>query len=131
MQPDTFEDGTNLFAWLKGILKNKAREVQRSSYPLRQVVAADLLDDAVMSALARHMDDASAENQRVRMHYMRACMGQLDEAVVKFVHGAYWESKTYQALADEFGVEIEMVRKTLYRSRKRLAKCIELRMKAE
>jgi RNA polymerase sigma-70 factor, ECF subfamily len=122
-----YEEGTNLFAWVKAIVRLKALEMLRSRKRER-TEADEQLTAMVDQALDRHLDENASQHQGMLMTRLMECLGRTGRSAMDLLHGFYVEGKSYAMLAQARDAELETIRKQLYRLRKQLRECAERRL---
>jgi len=124
---ETFEEGTNIYAWTRKIVRFKTLEKIRSVQ--KEISVEDReLEAAVENTLNTHLDELSADRQRVMTLALKECMSKLNKKAVNVISDFYTKTFCYEKLADIYGQSVEGIRKMLYRSRKSLRECM-LKMK--
>ncbi len=118
-----FRPGTNLFRWVREIVRNKCFEAARSRR--RRSTA---LDDALLSQVAAVMeqavDDPEGERQRLRAAALRRCLSFLSRPHAEILEGFYAESSSCEDIARAQNRTVNAVRLVLSRLRKQLADCV-------
>ena len=116
---DTFELGTNFFAWACKIAR-----FQVMKYRERQGRSARLFDNSLLEKLAA---DAADENVvcQVPLQVLENCMGKLSEIDRSLIRRRYQPGTTVQQIASDHGRSANSVSKSLGRIRRALLECID------
>jgi RNA polymerase sigma-70 factor (ECF subfamily) len=115
---DSFEMGTNFFAWA-----SKIARLQIMKYRERQGRAARLFDTNLLETLAVEAGD----EQFIRIMPLQAlenCLGKLSDADRSLIQRRYQPGTTVQQLAAEVGRTANSLSKSLGRIRRALLECI-------
>ncbi|MHC4642684.1 MAG: sigma-70 family RNA polymerase sigma factor [Planctomycetota bacterium] len=124
-----YESGTNFAAWLFTIarfqLKTEMTRLRRvADYHVRY--APDLLQ--------REFEGRSLEPpelQEIRLEHLQTCLGRLDEHLHRFIKWRYVEEIPLEEMAARSGRSVAAVKKQLWKLRRKLHKCVQVRMETE
>jgi RNA polymerase sigma-70 factor (ECF subfamily) len=116
---DTFELGTNFFAWACKIAR-----FQVMKYRERQGRSARLFDNSLLEKLAADAADESVVGQ-VPLQVLENCMGKLSEIDRSLIRRRYQPGTTVQQIASDHGRSANSVSKSLGRIRRVLLECID------
>ena len=123
---DQFEEGTSMIAWCRTIVRFKISETvrrERRLIPLEERI----LNDAVENAFQTTQRDADVRLDDGSNEALEYCLSRLKEAHQTMIAACYKEQLTYEELATRFNLNVETVRKRLYRIRTSLRDCAEKR----
>ncbi len=115
---DTFEIGTDFFAW-------SARVIRLEVFRYRRRHARDRLrfDEAFFEAVADETE-AMARELAERRHALDACVNKLGDADRHLVHERYERGELARRVAERLGRSADAVYKALGRIRKSLQDCV-------
>jgi len=88
-------------------------------------VEDEKLEAAAEKALSRFLDEDAAERQNALMDHLRECIRKVQGVSLKLLRGFYTEGNSYKELSQHLSMNVEAVRKALYRSRQRLRECVQ------
>jgi len=116
---ETFELGTNFFAWACKIAR-----FQVMKYRERQGRSARLFDNSLLEKLAA---DAADENVvcQVPLQALENCLGKLSEVDRSLIRRRYQPGMTVQQIAADHGRSANALSKSLGRIRRALLECID------
>lgn len=122
---DSFELGTNFFAWACKIAR-----FQVMKYRERQGRAARLFDSSLLEKLA---DEASEEDVvvGVPLQALENCLGKLSELDRSLIRRRYQPGTSVQQLAADIGRTANSLSKSLGRIRHALLECIDRTLATE
>ena len=124
---DEFDTSRDFAAWMRGIVRNRCREVQRQSS--RMV----LLEGGTLDAIEQQhqdWDNAEAEHDACVLSALHDCLGKLPETLHQAVNLFYLQKRSGAEVADQVGIEEATVRKRLQRARQNLSDCITKTLEA-
>jgi RNA polymerase sigma-70 factor (ECF subfamily) len=116
---DSFEIGTNFFAWACKIAR-----FQVMKYRERQGRSARLFDTSLLEKLAVEACDERMV-QGVPLQALENCLGKLAEGDRALIRQRYQPNTTVQQLASDIGRSANSVSKSLGRIRRVLLECID------
>ena len=124
-----YELGTNFAAWLFTIarfqLKTEMSRLRRvADYHVRY--APDLLQRELER---RNLEPP--EIQAIRLEHLQACLGGLGEHLHRFIKWRYVEEIPLEEMAARSGRSVAAVKKQLWKLRRKLHECVEVRMTAQ
>jgi RNA polymerase sigma-70 factor, ECF subfamily len=109
--------------WLRAIAWNLVRkELLRFA---REQVNLSRFEQAQLTEWSRKAGDATARDEAI---YLEECLEQLPASARRLVEERYRRGLTSEELASAFGRSVEWVRVTLFRVRKQLRGCIEIKL---
>ena len=116
---ETFELGTNFFAWARKIAR-----FQVMKYREQQGRSARLFDNSLLEKLAA---DAADENIacQVPLQILENCLGKLSETNRALIRRRYQPGMTVQEIAADHGRSANALSKSLSRIRHALLECID------
>lgn len=123
---DDFEEGTSMVAWCRAIVRFKISESIRKNsrmIPLEERI----LNDAVENAFQMVQRDSDVHKYSSLNEALDHCVALLAEMQRSMLTARYKDQLTYQELAAQFEINIETVRKRLYRIRQALRECVTKR----
>ena len=118
---DKFDVSKNFGAWVRGIVRNKAREWARA----QNLVA---LDEDVLDVLEnqhRRWDLSSETTDESIFQILGECIKKLPDLLSQAVNLFYFRGLSGAETAEQVGADPATVRKRLERSRKNLRECME------
>ena len=118
---DEFDTDKDFAAWMRGILRNRCREVQRSDKRLL------LVEGSVLDAIEQQhqsWDSGEAEHDRCVMRALHSCIGKLPEMLQQVVNLFYLQRLSGAEVATRTRTEESTIRKRLQRARQTLGDCI-------
>ena len=86
-----------------------------------------MLTDAVDAAFEEFQGSVTA----IRHEHLRECMTKLPEKSKNTIKLRYHEKLSYEDISSYLGMKLEAVRKSLFRVKKKLKECIEIRSNLE
>jgi RNA polymerase sigma-70 factor (ECF subfamily) len=116
---DTFELGTNFFAWACKIAR-----LQTLKHYERNRRSATLFDPRALELLSADAMDA-AGTEAGSLETLESCLGKLSEADRKVIRGRYERGATVKKMAADIGVPPNLLSKSLGRIRRALLFCME------
>ncbi len=122
---DTFELGTNFFAWACRIARFQVLKCRE-----RQGRSARLFDTSLLEKLAAEACDENVV-RGVPLQVLEKCLGKLGENDRTLIRRRYQRGTTVQQLAAEVGRSANSLSKSLGRIRRALLKCIDRTMALE
>ena len=123
---DDFEEGTSIMAWCRTIVRLQALAYIRKNRR-EQLVEDRILLEAMDAAFEARQTSGETS---VRLDCLRECLQQLPERGREMIRLRYQDKAAYQQMAESLGMTLEAIRKSLYRTKQQLAKCVRLRMEA-
>ncbi|MEM9351707.1 MAG: sigma-70 family RNA polymerase sigma factor [Planctomycetota bacterium] len=126
---DTFESGTNFYAWACKIAR-----LQALKHRERLGRAARVLDIGVLEQLADEAAEMQADPSSERREMLGAlsnCVERLPEADQALIRKRYQPDATVKRMAEELGRSANSLSKSLGRIRRALLECVERRMLRE
>ncbi len=117
-----FEEGTSLVAWCRTIVRYKAAETLRRE---RRLVTVEerILNEAVENAFQLTQRETHAARHATLLEALDYCLARLAKEPKALLSACYREGLTYEELASRFNLQVEAVRKRLYRIRGALRDC--------
>ena len=119
---ESFEEGRNFGAWLRGIARNKALQDRRAAarHPM-------LVDSCVVEGMEQvyTLFDESTGPWEGRIAPVRRCVGQLSDQLKHAVVAVYGRGQTIRQAADGLGASSSAVAKRLSRARDLIRQCVE------
>ncbi|MHC4608467.1 MAG: RNA polymerase sigma factor [Planctomycetota bacterium] len=124
---DQFQPGTNLFAWVRQIVRFKAMEAVRARK--RRVSHEEKrLQEIAPKVVEEWMSEDRAEEQvRVR-RALHSCMSGLEERSVDMIAEYYWKGVSTADIASRYERSENAVRLILSRLRARLRECMQRKL---
>lgn len=122
---DTFELGTNFFAWAVKIAR-----FQVMKYHERQVRAARLFDTNLLEKLSIEAGDDNVV-RTISLQALENCLGKLSEIDRTLIRRRYQSGMSVQQLAVDLGRTANSISKSLGRIRRSLLECITRTMARE
>lgn len=116
-----FDTGKDFAAWMRGIVRNRCREVYRAERRL-VLVEANILD--TIEQQHQSWDSHEADHDGCVMRALHACIGKLPQLLQQVVNLFYLQRLSGAEVATRTGAEEPTVRKRLQRARQTLGDCI-------
>jgi RNA polymerase sigma-70 factor, ECF subfamily len=116
---ETFELGTNFFAWACKIAR-----FQVMKYRERQGRSTRLFDNSLLEKLAADAADENVVSQ-VPLRALENCLGKLSEVDRSLIRRRYQPGMTVQQIAADHGRSANALSKSLGRIRRALLECID------
>lgn len=120
-----FEAGTSMMAWSRAIVRRKVLESLKRRKRLEKIQDR-LLNDAVESAFEQVHDSSRAGNLQDMERRLSECLQKLTDRSRSLLSLVYWEKKSYAEASEASSMEVEAVRKSLYRAKSQLRECVAL-----
>jgi len=121
---ETLPEGGPFLAWARGIAVNLVRD-HRKRLTRRKVLP---LDDAALEAVASAFEEPADSPWDDRLDALRRCAEQLPERERALLRRRYEEDATPERIAREFDLARGAVDTRLYRLRRTLHDCVELKL---
>jgi RNA polymerase sigma-70 factor (ECF subfamily) len=128
---ESFRDGSDFGAWLRGIARNKVLEDRRAA--ARRHVIADSRIIEGMEEVYRSLDDPHprADTWEKRRDTLRDCISRLASKLREAVDRVYREGLDLEQAAARLGTTYESVAKRLSRARSLLRECMNRSLNRE
>ena len=123
---DQFTPGTSLLAWSRAIVR-----LQVLSYIKKNKKEVSLEDQVLTDAVDAAFEEFQGSVTALRHEHLRECMAKLPEKGKKAIKLRYHEKLSYEDISSFLGMKLEAVRKNLFRVKKKLKECIEIRANLE
>lgn len=111
----------DLGGWVRGILRNKWRELGRR----RKLEVVEEAELEAIEALHRRWEADAAGGQGELIERVGECIGRLPDALREVVHGTYFSGWTGPELAERLQASEVALRKRLQRARDAVRECLE------
>ena len=126
---DQFQDGTSMLAWCRSIVRIEVLRAKQR-YQRERTLADRLLDDAIDAAFdefqtVRRHDEAESWREALRRYLKR--VPERGQGVLK---ARFADELSYQQIGERLGMNIEAVRKALFRLKKQVRSCVETSLRA-
>jgi RNA polymerase sigma-70 factor (ECF subfamily) len=115
---ETFERGTDFFAWASTVAFYEAKNFQRTAARSRLYFSDELLE---VLAAERATDTTQTD---ARHAALEGCLAKLDEPATRLVEAAYFEEGSVFALAEKLGRSPQTLYNKLNVIRRALADCV-------
>ena len=120
---DSFVAGTSMIGWTRAIVRRKVlQSLDRRKG--RVNVVDKLLSDAVNFAFEDGMSERYADEVRIRSHRLNHCLTRIPDRSRKLLDCVYTGKMSYEGVAKSLGMNLETVRKSLYRTKLQLRECV-------
>lgn len=123
---DCYDPRRPFVAWVLGIARHKLADHHRA----RPVTLWPLLDDEARAQVDRAACELAGECDD-RLWAMQECVRGLDDPARSIVHRFYAQGHGVHRIAEALRMSVNNVKVRLHRIRKRLRRCVELRLAAE
>ena len=117
---EKFDAAKDFGAWMRGIVRNKSREWNRS----RKLVTMDEEMLEVLEQKHRVWDNQEAESGIRIFSALQECLTKLPQVMGQAINLFYFQQLSGADIADRLGVGEAAVRKRLQRARTQLGECI-------
>jgi RNA polymerase sigma-70 factor, ECF subfamily len=121
---EEFQEGSNIYSWVRQIVHFKTLEALRAR-KTQAIPQEEELLETVAATLESHLDEESAERQKVRQVALQECVAKLERFQLGVLEGFYWQSKSCEELAVSCGKSVNAVRLLLSRLRQGLRDCVQ------
>ena len=118
-------DENFLFAWLKKVTRDKAKDLIRREQKHSRI--RDAIDKIVDQHFDVHLNEKLHEKYQVRKLVLEGCMQKLRPESLKAMVGFYKERQSCEAIALDMDRSVNAVRILLHRSRETVRKCVKSR----
>lgn len=122
---DSFEHGTDFWAWASQIARFKALNQVRK-YARERLVFNDEMLMKIAQVADRRLDELPN-----RREALDKCLNNLAPSQRQLIDLRYSSGQTIEKIADSIGRPVGSVRQTLYRVRRTLLSCIESKLAME
>lgn len=122
---DSFEIGTNFFAWACAIAR-----YQTMKYYDRNKRSARLFDTSTLEKLSTDAM-AAADSQSTPLEVLESCLSHLPDSDRQLIRRRYEPKITVNQIAEEIGLTANLVSKSLGRIRRALLRCVERKLAQE
>lgn len=124
---ETFEEGSNLFAWVRRITYNKVLHQMRSRG--RTVPAEnENLFNSVQKVIDQNLDEKRAMKQKRMRAALQECMSRLNKVLLSLFDRFYYQKKSCEEIARQEDKTPNAVRLILSRTRSKIHDCMEHRL---
>ena len=125
---DQFQEGTSMLAWCRAIVRLEVLRMRQQRQRDRTLTDR-LLDDAIDAAFdefqaARHGDEAEPWREA-----LEHCLQGLPPRGGSVLKARFVDELSYQHISQRVGMTLEAVRKALFRLKKQLRSCVEVRLR--
>lgn len=120
---DEFEEGTSMLAWCRTIVRLQALAYIRK-HAREQSVEDRILHEAMDAAFATHQ---TTSDSQMWLNGLRDCLAELSGRSRDLIRLRYEQNAAYSQIGDALGMTLEAVRKSLFRTKQRLASCVQLK----
>lgn len=118
-----FREGTSMLAWCRSIVRFKVFEILRQRK--RLVTTEDgLLHDAIAFAFEDTQQEEQLSIRNDRLHRLRNCILRLPPKSRSLLEASMQPQSSYGKIAQSMTMNVEAVRKGLYRIRQTLRDCV-------
>ena len=124
---DQFNEGTSILAWCRSIVRLEVLRFKKRR-ERDQNLAAKLLDDAVDAAFDEFQHPGRESEEAVYRQALRHCLDNVNERNRIVLKARFLDGLGYQGIADLAGMRLEAVRKALFRLKKQLRTCVEIKI---
>lgn len=126
---DQFQEGTSILAWCRSIVRIEVLRTQQQKQRER-TLAARLLDDAVDAAFDEFQSKRRHDEAESWREALRGCLERVPHRGQGVLRARFVDELSYQQIGERLGMNIEAVRKTLYRLKRQVRSCVELSLRA-
>ena len=116
-------DENFLFAWLKKVTRDKAKDLIRREQKHSRI--RDAIDKLVDHHFDVYLNEKLHEKYQVRKLVLEGCMQKLRPECLKVMVDFYKERQSCETIADSMNKSVNAVRILLHRSRDSLRKCVK------
>jgi len=126
----SYQDGTSLLAWCRAIVRIEILRA-KSRYQREQSLVERVLDESIESAFAEFQESRSRSEAEAQKAALANCYERLSESAKLVLHARVVDDLGYLGISERLGMTIEAVRKALFRAKKKVRQCVELKLRAE
>lgn len=126
----TFQPGTSVRAWARGIVRLKAYEAMRKR-KREAPVEEDVLMKIVDERMDAYCDSVQSDDLNPRMQALSECLERLNEQSRSIITKFYWNKRSCEQLSLLVGKTNNALRLQLSRLRQKLRLCVERRLSME
>lgn len=116
-------DENFLFAWLKKVTRDKAKDLIRREQKHSRIREA--IDKIVDQHFDVYLNEKLHEKYQVRKLVLEGCMQKLRPECLKAMVGFYRERQSCESIAQDMDRSVNAVRILLHRSRETVRKCVK------
>lgn len=124
-----FQPGTSVFAFARAIVRFKALEAVRARARREVTLEDEQLQAAIDKTLDEQLDEDSSDVQSRMVHALQECLERLTRRAADLVTGFYRDNKSYRELSQIHSLNMEALKKALYRHRRTLEQCAERKVR--
>ena len=126
---EQFEEGTSVLAWCRSIVRIEVLRSQERRQRDR-TLAQRVLDDAIDAAFEEFQRPSVAEERDRRRDALAQCIGQISDRSKRVLEARFIDELGYPQIGLRLSMSIEAVRKALFRAKKQIRTCVEIRLRA-
>ena len=121
---DQFQEGSSMLAWCRAIVRLEVLRM-RQQWQRDRTLTDRLLDDAIDAAfdefqLARQREDAESWRRA-----LARCLKRVPERGRRVLNARFVDELSYPQIGERVGMNLEAVRKALFRLKKQVRSCVE------
>lgn len=117
-------------AWVRGMVRNKIKELRRSERRERPV-ELDALEELATGCVERALDREGGLAHAARVRALQGCLQELPRRKRVIIDGYYRQRRSCDAIADDLGSSANAIQQVLSRLRRLLKDCAGQRLAAE
>ncbi|MBA62880.1 MAG: hypothetical protein CMJ76_11000 [Planctomycetaceae bacterium] len=121
---EQFQEGTSILAWCRAIVRIEVFRLKDRQHRER-TLASRLLDDAITAAYEEFQTQRRSDEMESWRFALRNCLSRISERARDVMRARFVDGLGYQQIADQLGMTIEAVRKSLYRHKQKIRSCVE------
>ncbi|MBF0198089.1 MAG: sigma-70 family RNA polymerase sigma factor [Planctomycetes bacterium] len=120
---DQFQEGTSILSWCRSIVRFKALEEIRR-FKKTTTMEDEALTNTIDELFQSRNDTLHANLLNKRFIILQDCLKKLPEKSRHIIEQNYLQNKRSVSIAEELGMKIEAIKKSLFRIKKKLKECV-------
>ena len=125
---DQFEEGTSIVAWCRSIVRFEVLRAKQK-YHRERTLAERLLEEEIESAFKKFQSTRQDQEIESKREALRLCLEQIPARSRGLLRARFTDELSYTQIGTRLGMSIEAVRKALFRLKKQIRSCVEIRLR--